>query len=172
MKKLMMGLLVCLMAVSLVGCGENKKTSIDLSAYPEKFEEWTTKDVMKYFEDKGVFTKDNEQYIQVENDAINPVPEEMTELGSYMDQEGLINIFIYYFDSQTKSDKVKAAYEEAKKDKVVNINADGEKIPLPVTHMVGQFGLDDSGTTDPELKEKFEKAIDDLCADMNLTKDY
>lgn len=172
MKKLVMGLLVCLMAVSLVGCSDSQKTSIDLSQYPEKFEEWKTSDVMKYFEEKGIFTNKDYEYIQTQNDSMNPAPEEMTELGSYMDDEALSDIYIYYFDPNTDSDKVKAGLQEAKESKVVTLEIDGEKLPLPVSHLVGQFAFDTSATSDPEMKEKFEKALDDLCADMNVTKDF
>lgn len=174
MKKLMMSLLSVAMFFMLVGCSDGgKKTSIDLTNYPENFEEWTTKDVMKYFEDKGVFDDKGEQYIQVKNDPINPTPDSMTELGSFMDDDGMIGTYIYFFDPNTDSDLIKKEYENAKTNKTVNIvyEADNFSEPYPVAHMIGQFGFDDE-SIDQEYIAKYEKALDDLCSDMGVTKEY
>ena len=173
MKKLMMGLLSFAMVFCLVACDGGSKSSIDLSKYPKDFAEWKTQDVINYLHDKGVFTNKDFEYVQTKDDKYNPTPKEMTELGSYMDDAGLATIFIYYFDQNTKSDVVKSTYEIAKKNKKFDIDVGGnEKQPFNVSHMIGQFGFDNSLTTDQELNTKFETALDDLCKDMNVTKDY
>lgn len=172
MKRLFKCLMCMAMALAIVGCGGEKKTSIDLSTYPEKFESWTTKDVMNYFKDKGVIEgKKVEEYVQVENDSINPTPKEMTELGSFMDDEGTVMIFVYYFDPQTKSDAVKNAFEATKTSKQVNIEDSGTQIPLPTTYMVGQFAIGDQ-SIDMEVSKKLETAINDLCKDMSVEKTF
>jgi len=163
--------MVFAMALTLVGCGDSgKKASIDLSGYPDKFEEWTTADVMKYFEDKGLFTDKDGQVIQTATyPDYNPAPPEATELGSYMPSDNeLVCIMILYFDPNTTDEKVKAGFDKAKADK--NLNLYGE-MTMNMTHMIGQFAfIIECG--DPEFESKFEEAIEDLCKDMSVTKDY
>lgn len=170
MKKLMIGLLSLIMVVTLVGCssGDSQKGSVDLSKYPQKFEEWKTSDLMKYFEEKGVFTNKDWEYVQNQKDPNNPSPKEITEIGSYMDNDGLVTIFIYYFDVNGSQD-VKKGYEVLKEKK--KFRASDWDYDLTASHMVGQFGFNNL-CTNQEVSQKFEKAFEDLCKDMNVTKDY
>ena len=120
MKKLMIGLLSLIMVVTLVGCssGDSQKGSVDLSKYPQKFEEWKTSD--------------------------------------------------YYFDVNGSQD-VKKGYEVLKEKK--KFRASDWDYDLTASHMVGQFGFNNL-CTNQEVSQKFEKAFEDLCKDMNVTKDY
>lgn len=170
MKKLLKGLLALVMACTFAACSD--KTTIDMKDFPEKFEDWTTQDVIDYMAAKEVFTEKDYIYIQVRNDEINPVADSMTELGSYMDNEGMMCSMIYYWNVE-ENELVKSEYEYAKENKEARMvyTAYDESIPMPCTHMIGQFGFYDM-SADLEFAEKFEQAIKDLAADTGAELIY
>ena len=177
MKKLVKVLLVLVVVCSLFACDGNSgnggsDTTVDMTKFPADFAEWTTQDVMDYMTEKGVFTNADYAYIQVRNDEINPCPDSLTELGSYMDNEGLITTIIYYWDVN-ESELVKTEYEHAKETQEANLvySLYNETMPYPVTHMIGQFGFFDA-SADLEFADKFEQAIQDLASDAGVELIY
>lgn len=174
MKKLLKGLLALVFACTLVGCNGNggKETTIDMSSFPENFEDWTAQDVVDYMIAKDVFTVEDYAYVQVRNDEINPCPDSLTEMGSYMDNEGLITSIIYYWDVE-ESELINTEYENAKANKEVNLvyTQWNESMTYPVAHMIGQIGFFDA-SADLEHAEKFEQAIQDLASDVGVELTY
>ncbi len=172
MKKLFKALLALAFVFTLGACGEEKpQTSIDMSNFPANFAEWTTQDVIDYMVAKEVFTNEEWAYVQTKDDPINPAPDPLSELGSYLSTDGMIGSLIYYYDLTNGSDVVKAGHEEVKTEKVVNMQYVEGVFPYPSDHMIGQFAFAD-GSADLEYKEKWENALKDLAKDVNVEMTY
>ena len=149
MKKALALLLTLLMVLSLTACGASKPAQteapaeaagVDLSAYPEKLEDWTGQNFIDYFKAAGVF-KDGDGYETWLQDHANYWPgTPVNECAGCWDDAGTFMVMIFLFDgsnADTSEEDLNTWLDGIREKKTLP----EEYMSMPVDHLVGNIGF-------------------------------
>lgn len=173
MKKLITLMLSLLLVLSLVACStpsDDKKAegdaAIDMSQYPADPYEWSGEDLVRYFKEAGVFTK--EEYIFIQDHPTYYAGTAVNEAVSYMDDDGLIMICIFNTDPANGDADVDAFLAELRESHTMPEDLSS----LPMDHMIGDLIFFYSYTADEEVYNAFDAACQQLAKDLGVEMDF
>ena len=134
----------------------------------KSFDEWTVKDLAKYFKKEKVFT--NEEYLGVYTDP-DSLPDGINAEIEYNNHGNDENyVIIFYFDENSKNAKTEEIYNKIKKDRYFEWEGSGRQQPFNA--LVGRFAIFYSASIDENFVKDFEKALDKLIKDKKLKPDF
>ena len=132
------------------------------------FDKWNINDMAEYFKTQKVFTDD--EYLGVYTDA-EELPDGISAEIEYNSHDNdRINVLIFYFDKNSDNEKTDELYNKIKKDKYFEWSDGGRQQPFNA--LIGRFAVFYSASVDEGFVKEFEKALDRLIKDENITPEF
>lgn len=164
MKKLLTVLLIAFMTLSLAGCEmlklddeqpatDNDKPSTETRT--SDYSQWKTADMVNYLKEKGVFT--NEEWIYV-SDSLEIGGTGITEMVSYMDDEGTIMGIIIYIDPESSDPLTQAHLKTLQEEQSIKM----ENLVIEADKVVGTVLVRYSDSIDETFYENMKAALAEL----------